>query len=253
MKGLSMVKTGISRIMHGQLRCIPYLPLSWIPITIEPHGEVFKARAYNGKIWFIPVDDHAVALWAFRFLERNERFLDVLQEVDYVVEVGACTGEYTIPAAQRIGVQGKIVAFEADASGCECIKKNAQFHNLDNIEIFNKAVSDTSGEKVTLSVPTNISGGMLIETPDGAMRTTTLNECLSQVPVDVLKITVNGHEPHILAGASNLLPGVRAVIIQSAHHEELSHMLEKYSFIEKKSIDAQDSPENVRILLFERK
>jgi FkbM family methyltransferase len=253
MKVLKKVKTGVTRIIQGQFNLIPYHPFSWLPITIEPYEMIFKAMAHNGKTWFIPVNSKEFALWAFRFLEANERFLKILKEGDILAEIGACTGEYTIPAAQKIGKKGKVFAFEADFLGCECIKKNAQVHRLTNIEVFNEALSDTIGQKVSLSIPTNLSGGMILKARNGSLVTKTLDGCLKNIPIDVLKITVNGHELEVLAGAQMLLSQVRAIVLQSAWHEELKKFLEDFGYSVKESINAQDSPEGVKIMLFERK
>lgn len=238
--------------MRRQLNLIPYLPFSWFPMKIEKDGAVFKATAHNKRTWFIPENSKNFAMWAFRFMETNERFLDVLTEGDVLAEVGACTGEYTIPAAQKIGTQGKVFAFEADPLGCECIKKNAQLHNLSNIEVINEAVSDTSGQKVSLSICENLSGGLLVKNGSASVVTTTLDECLIGVNVDVLKLTVNGHEPEVLAGAQKMLNPVRAVIFQSARHEELIPALTEQGFRVKESRRAKNSPENVKTVLLER-
>lgn len=223
--------------------------LVWFPIKIEKDGAVFKATARNGKEWFIPTNSEHFALWAFKFYELHERYLDTIREGDIVVEVGACTGEYTIPAAQRVGDLGRVFAFEADPLGCECTKKNARLHNLNNIEVINEIVSDRVGRRVSLYLPDgNLSGGLLVK--NGSMVTTTLDEYLKGMKVDVLKLTVNGHEPEVLMGAKKLLKNVRSVVFQSVKHKELIRFLEERGFKVRKFKQLDD---DIKTVLLERR
>lgn len=146
MNALNKTKAAVKRIRRRVEN------FAWLPIKIEKDGAVFKATAHNGKEWFIPTNSEDVALWAFKFMELHERYLDAIREGDIVVEVGACTGEYTIPAAQRVGELGRVFAFEADPFGCECTRKNARLHNLNNIQVINEAVSGRNMRRGKLSI-----------------------------------------------------------------------------------------------------
>ena len=212
-----------------------------IPIKIKKDGLVFKAVNHDGKEWFVPTNNKKIALWAYEFMESHERYLNIIRAGDIVVEVGACTGEYTLPAAQRAD---KIFAFEADPLACECVRKNAKIYNLGNIKVINEAVSNKLGRKMSLHTPNKIiSGGLLVK--NGQMVTTTLDEYLKDTKVDVLKLTVNGHEPEVLMGAKKLLKNVRFVIFQSAKHKQLIKMLKEEGFHVKKSEELDDGVEIV--------
>jgi FkbM family methyltransferase len=235
-RGERMIKKLMNRLLNlRKIMCSP--------IKLSKDGAVFKATMME-KEWFIPIRSKSLALWAFNFMKRHERYLDAVREGDIVVEVGSCTGEYTIPAAQRAG---KVFAFEADPLGCECIRKNARLHNLNNIEVINRAVSDKVGRRVSLYLLGNISGGRLVE--GDTMSTTTMDSYLKEIKVDVLKMTVNGHEPEVLRGATKTLESVRSVIFQSAKHEELIRILEERGFKVRKSKQLDNG---VKVALLER-
>jgi len=228
-----------------------YFIISLLLIRIKKDGKVFEAT-YMEKKWFIPTKSRRFALWALNCMRRNERYLDALREGDVVVEVGGCTGEYSVLAAQRVGEHGKVFAVEADPLGCECIMKNAELLTLNNIQVINEAVSDTEGQKVKLSIHQNLSGGLLVRDDKGYIETTTLDASLSGVRADVLKLTVNGHEPEVLMGARELLKNVRSVVFQSARYRELMQILEECGFAVKKLEDTHYGPENVKTGLLER-
>jgi FkbM family methyltransferase len=250
MKTLGKIRTLVWHLLQ-KISIFAYFVNSPHLMKIEKDGKVFKAT-YMGKKWFIPIKSRNLARWALNCMQVNERYLDTLREGDIVVEVGGCTGEYTVPAAQKIGEHGKIFTFEADPLGCECIKKNAELYSLKNIEVINEAVSDIVGQWVKLSIPKNLSGGVLVGDDKGSMKTTTLDAYLSDVRAVVLKITVNGSEPEVLMGARELLKNVRSVVFQSARYEEIIQILEDYCFTVKKLEDAHYSPENVKTGLLER-
>jgi len=241
----------ILRIMNRfnpMIRFNPEMRLK--PVRIERDGAVFKVTARNGKKWFIPTKDENFGFWAFIFMKKVERYLDAIKDGDTVVEVGACTGEYTVPAAKKVGNFGRIFACEADSLGCECIRKNAKLYKRNNIQVINQAVSDRIGRKMALDIRGNLSGGILVE--GNTMQTTTIDSLFSDMKIDVLKMTTNGHEPEIVAGAKKTLESVRCVVFQSARHKELIKILEYKGFKVTRAID--DSwAENVRIVLLERK
>ena len=182
-------------------------------------------------------------------MKQVERYLDALKDGDTVVEVGACTGEYTIEAARKVGKFGRIFACEADPLGCECVIKNARLHNLNNIQVINKAVSDRVGRRVALDIRGNLSGGILVK--GNTMSATTIDFLFKEMKVDVLKITVNGHEPEVVAGATKTLEDVRCVVFQSARHKELITILEERSF-KVRRVTEDSWADNVRIVLLER-
>ena len=83
------------------------------------------------------------------------------------------------------------------------------------------------------------------------MSATTIDFLFKEMKVDVLKITVNGHEPEVVAGATKTLEDVRCVVFQSARHKELITILEERSF-KVRRVTEDSWADNVRIVLLER-
>jgi len=202
-------------------------------------------KVVKGKYsWFIPSNDERQAEWTLNFMSSHERYLDTLRLGDIVIEVGATTGEYIIPAAEKIGESGQIHAFEADPVVYLCLEKNLKLKNIINVKPVNKAVSDESNKSIQLSfrrermAEASFHRDFLPEKI--RVKTISLDDYVTSIgleEVDVLKVTVNGHEPEVLKGAKNLLRGVRNVIFQSGRHQEVISFLKKEGFSIKKSFD----------------
>lgn len=80
--------------------------------------------------------------------ERYETRLTLqhLQAGDVYVDVGANIGYYTLLAAQRVGVQGKVVAYEPDPDNFALLSSNVALNNLSQVHTFPYALYDKNGE-----------------------------------------------------------------------------------------------------------
>jgi FkbM family methyltransferase len=102
-----------------------------------------------------PLDDHPVA---FKFeldrRNRNEAFimdffqkgllyepeiswfmLRAIKPGDFVVDVGANIGVFTVLMSKMAGPNGLVLAFEPDADNLSCLKNNLRINNISNVEI----------------------------------------------------------------------------------------------------------------------
>jgi FkbM family methyltransferase len=165
----------------------------------------------------------------------DDRFMDILNPDMIVVDIGSTTGEYVVGASQRVK---HVYAIEASPVKYKCLTQNCKLHHLDNVQTFNYAVSNTSGEIDIYDDNDRIFGGSVYGKgePDQLykVQAITLNDFLKNINVDVLKLTVNGHEPDILLGADQFLSSSnkpRYILFQTARHEETLEILEKYGYV----------------------
>jgi FkbM family methyltransferase len=70
--------------------------------------------------------------------------LKFLKDGDTVLDIGAHIGTFSIPIKSKIGISGKLYAFEANPVTYGLLKKNLLDNSID-ATIFNKGVSDQSG------------------------------------------------------------------------------------------------------------
>lgn len=72
--------------------------------------------------------------------------LQHLQPGDVYVDVGANIGYYTLLAAQRVGPEGKVIAYEPDADNFALLASNVALNVLRNVQLFNCALYDKNAD-----------------------------------------------------------------------------------------------------------
>ena len=65
-----------------------------------------------------------------------ERWSQILQEGDNVIQVGAYNGYLTVPLAMMVGPTGQIYAFEADSRARQILAEVVRLNNLSNVYIY---------------------------------------------------------------------------------------------------------------------
>ena len=143
---------------------------------------------------------------------------------DWFVDVGANIGNHAILAASRVGPFGRVFAFEPNERCFSLMRKSAIVNWVhDRLRVLELGVSDTLGT-AKLNFSATQLGGASIDTGtkksdclDATMmvlgdeqtiliETTTLDATFPvDLPIKVLKIDAEGHEPAILRGAGRLL------------------------------------------------
>jgi FkbM family methyltransferase len=68
-------------------------------------------------------------------IERNF----TTKEGDIVIDVGAHIGPYTLKASKRVGLNGKVIAIEADPENFDILNRNIQLNKLTNVIALNYA------------------------------------------------------------------------------------------------------------------
>jgi FkbM family methyltransferase len=237
------------------LRMVSWLLKSPL-VQLQEEDGVYKARIGRYR-WYIPYPKPWMALWARDFMATHFRFEAVVTPGDIVIEVGACTGEYTIPIARRVGPRGRVYAFEADPRSYACLTKNIALSEVATaVTVEHLAVSDTDGASLVLyQHPNTIAHGSLHRASSAAVtvQTVTLDSYFSNNAdghqAALLKLTVNGHEPEILRGAVGLLQHIPYVTLQSARHQEAIKFLQHYGF----QVQAEHTlPQDYRAVLLKK-
>lgn len=169
------------------------------------------------------------------FLRKGEIFFDC----------GACFGDTAIWAAQKVGREGKVYAFEPVAIQCEILDKNIKLNQIETIVSVEKfAVSDKTGGTYLVddgeaSFISN-KGKIYIET-------VTIDEFCKKrnIVPDFIKMDIEGSELKALNGAENII-GMHApklaVCVYHKPNEDLWKILQylnkcvpEYRFYLKKS------------------
>lgn len=132
------------------------------------------------------------------------------KEGDIVVDIGAAFGFYTLLGSKRVGLNGKVIAIEAQHESFEMLNRNIELNGLTNVTTLDHAVYS---KKARLKLYNNYSiireraGTNLQDFKEVYANTLDylLSELLRITEVNWIKIDVEGAELEVLKGACNVL------------------------------------------------
>ncbi len=182
---------------------------------IRAHGQVGlgEARVHGVKIfpWHGDrlIGDHIVANGEYE-PHVLPAFLEAIKPGDFVLDVGANIGVYSLLAASRVGVSGRVFSIEPIARNVNSLCAGIHANGFDNVSVIPVAASDrTSVIGVLRHVDS--SNGIVDKSVNGTVMaeyvpTQRLDELLAAVDrLDVIKIDIEGHEPLAWRGIEPLV------------------------------------------------
>jgi FkbM family methyltransferase len=137
------------------------------------------------------------------------------------VDAGANIGVFALPAARRVGSQGRIVAIEASPTVFPYLEHNVEVNDVSNIVLRQCAVCNSDDGMVHFYEAPATSFGMGALAPQFNAEplnvgTRTLDSLLREMgimSVDVLKVDVEGFEAAVFRGAERLLTGPNPPVV----------------------------------------
>ncbi len=164
----------------------------------------------------IPRELRPIYLGYFHFLDHEPLtrrvFANLLRPGSAVIDVGANIGYYTLLAAARVGVKGKVHSVECSRETLAILKENVRRNNLKNVTIYPVAAAKERGE---LRLNVSAIGLSLLPLHEnwpkvsGSGTTVTvpavpLDELISS-PVHAVKIDAEGADLEVLQGMKRIL------------------------------------------------
>jgi len=153
----------------------------------------------------------------------NEPEADLLPHLikpgDWVVDVGANVGHYTIPLARLVGPAGRVIAIEPVRDSFLLLGKNIRTAKLQNVTMLNIAASDHV-HVAEMTVPRLPYG--LANYYRAQIRPDNGGESVLCIPLDslkflrhisLIKLDVEGHEEQVVRGMEQLVKASRPVLI----------------------------------------
>ncbi len=178
---------------------------------------------------FAIVDDHLMFLDPMDSLDLSinhvyEEFETaitraLIKKGDSVVDVGANIGYYTLIYAKLSGEEGMIYAFEPDPNIFEILTKNVKLNGYQNVKLINKAVADKNDKldfyldhenRAANTIFKNKKFDEKIKVP-----TTTLDNYLKSLKVDLIKFDIQGAEFLAQKGMKNIIKNNKNIKIIS--------------------------------------
>ena len=141
--------------------------------------------------------------------EAQRMYSQLVSPNEVVWDLGANTGIHALLFSRLVGPGGKVVAFEPMRINVQQILKTCELNDSTNVQIVEKAVSDTT-EPASFHTGRHDKQGSLvgIGSEDGGVvevECTTLDRAFdSSAPVDFVKIDIEGAESRALRGFSRV-------------------------------------------------
>jgi FkbM family methyltransferase len=152
-----------------------------------------------------------------RHIAYNDNFFEVewlkkslafIKEGAVILDIGANIGNHTVfwslfsPAA-------RILSFEPQRLVFNILKRNIELNHCENVQIFQNVISDKKGKALVCGDPdqpyaSNLGGKGFFESSTGEYDTITIDS-LNILPVDFVKIDVEGHQDTVLLGMKETL------------------------------------------------
>jgi FkbM family methyltransferase len=187
----------------------------------------------NGdKFWIDPV-----SILGLSILKQGEFEIPLTRAViallgsgDSFVDVGANEGYFSILAARKVGLRGRVLAIEPQSRLRDVLDRNIAANLLTNVEVALLAVADRQGEALLYLRPsTNTGASSFIRhwrfgSRANKVATTTLDQLLFErrfTPVRLMKIDCEGAEPLVVAGAKKTLQGNQVEILIMDYHPQI--------------------------------
>jgi len=221
-------------------------------LPLNYFGGIFILK--NEKLVFVvrPRTDDLYSVTPGREGLIEKFILGSLEEVDVFIDVGANIGYYSLLAAKRVGLYGKVIAFEPVPSTSKILKinyvLNKRLHLISSpIIIIEKAAWESSNDKVKIIIPltgsqiyfglSGISTEVKFSSIELNVNTCTLDEelrilGLENKNIKVLKVDVEGNEKAVLLGAQNCLKRTLKIYVECSKDAApyIIEFLKKFNF-----------------------
>jgi FkbM family methyltransferase len=151
--------------------------------------------------------------------ERIPGFASAPGEV--VIDAGANVGFFALRHAALVGSTGRVYAFEPNAAVFRLLVHNVQRNRLAHVRCCHSALSDHSGTvRFSASARASSLGHIAAGDEEGVtVQSVTLDDLVERESlerIDLLKMDVEGHEPHVIRGGlARALPITRRVVMES--------------------------------------
>jgi len=180
----------------------------------KPKGECIIDTIYDFKLKINPAIDNGVekSLYYFGEYEKGTLYIigELLEEGDCFVDIGANIGLMSIFAAQQVGENGSVIAFEPNPNTKKILQENIQLNDIQHVKVEELAVGSVSkNTKIYDALHINRGSASLIkpdvETDSYDIRQTTLSEYFTpNQAIKLIKIDIEGYELEALKGAEKV-------------------------------------------------
>ncbi|MCG8403929.1 MAG: FkbM family methyltransferase [Phycisphaerales bacterium] len=225
-----------------------------LPLRLIPSKAVVRVLqgSLKGKKWIAGSSNHGCWIGSYEH-DKRVLFEGTLKESSVVFDIGANVGFYTLLASTLVGKEGHVFAFEPFPANLTYLKEHLRLNNIENVTVFDAAVSDKSGTTFFEEGPSR-SMGHISSTGTLQVQTVVIDELVAagNLPTpDYIKMDIEGAEVHALSGAKSMLSESHPTIFLATHgsdiHDECCRLLRSLDY-ELQSIDGTNLESSREIL-----
>ncbi len=172
----------------------------------------------RGKRWIVGSGVHGYWLGSYEW-EKCRAFEAVIPAGGVVYDVGANVGYYTLLAAEIVGPNGRVVAFEPLPRNLHYLRAHLSLNGVTNVLLSDAAAWDSPGTVRFDPGPDN-SEGHVTSGGEFDVHAVTLDEFRTEngLPLpDVIKMDIEGGELHALRGAVSILTDAAPLVFLATH------------------------------------
>jgi len=164
-----------------------------------------------------------------------QRLSELVHPGDWVLDVGANVGQYTLRFSELVGPHGRVIAFEPIADTLEILAAMARRAPHRNITLLNVAVSERAGE-LRLRVPPNLDGlpnyfqSRVSLDGDQPALAVALDDLNFPRRIALVKIDVEQHEVSVIRGMLKLIGRDRPILIVEGHEGIYPEFLQAFGY-----------------------
>ncbi len=155
---------------------------------------------------------------------------------DWVLDIGANVGQYTLRLSELVGREGRVIAFEPILETAEILATMARRARYRNVTLFNVAVSERAG-LLRFLVPGGAAGlpnyfqARVSRDGDRTIPCLALDELPFPHRIALVKIDVEEHEVPVIRGMRNLIERDHPILIIEGHEGIYPEFLAGYGYV----------------------
>ena len=198
------------------------------PLRLIPDGMVLPILQGKLKGWQWITGSSVSGCWLGSYeYSKQHAFAEKVSTGQVVFDLGAHVGFYTLLAAELVGHNGHVIAFEPLPRNLDFLKQHLLLNDCNNVTVIEQAVSDYSGIATFEAQPSQGYAGHIGISGQLQVSVVTLDELTmfpGGLPIpQVIKIDIEGAEFAALTGASKLLAAFHPVIFLATHGQQVHH------------------------------
>lgn len=150
---------------------------------------------------------------------------DVVKSGAFALDIGAHIGFYTLVLSKTVGPHGRVLAFEPLPKNYSVLCDNIRLNNCTHVAAINKALLDRTCNleadiRMNEAQPGSVAFLVTDKAEPSIASAVALDEFLgeSKVPVDFIKMDVEGAESLVLKGASKTIESYHPTLLIEVHH-----------------------------------